>query len=201
MKLSYPLNLPFNVTQKWNEGQTFYNSIGLRGHNGWDFGCVVGTPVYASHEGIISFAEVDSVMSLTVSIDTLDKKYRTLYCHLSEAKVKNGDHVTRGQLIALSGNSGRYTTGPHLHFGLRPINPDNMDNGYNGAIDPSTYWDGTYPSTPVVHDIDNAFSKMMFAVRDYQIANGVVDFANETDPKKIKLGPKTLQLITRDTLN
>jgi len=42
----------------------------------------------------------------------------TLYMHLSEFKVKEGDKVTRGQIIGLSGGSGR-ATGPHLHVAVR----------------------------------------------------------------------------------
>lgn len=44
------------------------------------------------------------------------------------------------------------------------------------------------------------FEKMMYAVRDFQVANGVLDFKNETNAKKIKLGPKTMQLITQNQL-
>jgi murein DD-endopeptidase MepM/ murein hydrolase activator NlpD len=42
----------------------------------------------------------------------------TLYLHLSEFAVKEGDHVKRGQQIGLSGGSGR-ASGPHLHIAVR----------------------------------------------------------------------------------
>lgn len=49
----------------------------------------------------------------------------TLYFHLSEIKVKEGDSVKRGEIIGLSGGSGR-ATGPHLHVGVR-WQGDNLD--------------------------------------------------------------------------
>lgn len=174
MKICYPLNLPFHVSQKWDEGKTYYNTIGLKGHNGWDFACPEGTPVYATHDGVIQFAGIDSTMSLTVGVDSTDDRYRTLYCHLSELKVKYGQNVKRGDLIALSGNTGRYTSGPHLHFGIRPL-PANMDNGYNGAADPFQYFDGTYPNT-VVGQNPQHFIDFQKALEQFQLAEGLKPF-------------------------
>jgi murein DD-endopeptidase MepM/ murein hydrolase activator NlpD len=174
MKISYPLNLPFHISQKWGENPEFYNTIGLKAHNGWDFAIVEGTPVYAAHDGVIQFAGIDSTMSLTVGIDSSDGSLRTLYCHLSDLKIKYGQNVKRGDLIALSGNTGRFTTGPHLHFGVRPL-PAQMDNGYNGAADPSLFFDGTYPNT-VVGQHPKHFTDFQKALEQFQLAEGLTPY-------------------------
>jgi murein DD-endopeptidase MepM/ murein hydrolase activator NlpD len=191
MKICYPVKSPVVVSQRWNENQEYYNKIGLKGHNGWDFAVPVGTPVYATHDGVIQFAGIDSVYSLTVSVCSPDNSFITLNCHLSESKVVVGDKVKRGDLIALSGNTGRYTNGPHLHFGVRPM-PANMDNGYNGADDPIHYFDGTYPEPE-----NDTLKQAKFALRDWQVSVGIMDFANETDYKKIKFGPKSQSLFNK----
>ncbi len=175
MKISYPLNLPFQISQKWGENYDYYfSNFGYKGHNGVDFAIPVGTPVYACHDGTIQFSAIDSVRSLTVCIDSTDGTLRTLYCHLSESKVQVGQVVKRGELIALSGNTGSFTTGPHLHLGCRPL-PANMDNGYNGADNPFNYLDGTYPNTVIKEEVKlpEHFTKFQEALKTFQEKEGI----------------------------
>lgn len=186
----FPCALPFIISQRFGENHDYYyNNFKETGHNGWDFSVPVGTPIYATHDGTVSFCQVDNFLSMSISIHTTDELYRTVYGHLSEFKVKLGDVVKKGQLIALSGNTGRYTTGPHLHFGVHGILngfDTNVDNGFLGAQDPALFWDGTYPTQ------DNSKLKVAkFALRDWQVSVGIMDFANETDYTKIKFGPKS----------
>lgn len=145
MKLYRPLDSKFPISQKWGENPAYYNTIGLNGHNGWDYACPVGTPIFAAHDGTVWFAGIDPTLSNTIAIDTTDGLYRTFYAHLSSFSVLNGQSVKCGDQIGLSGNSGRYTTGPHLHFGIHHIknySDVDIDNGWNGAVDPLPYFEG-----------------------------------------------------------
>ena len=98
-------------------------------HTGQDYPCPVGTPVYASLDGIVINTSPGSDYGKTVEIDH-GNGYQTLYGHLSEVVVSVGAAVTKGQLIAKSGDTGK-VTGPHLHYEVRkgknnPVNPDEL---------------------------------------------------------------------------
>lgn len=208
----YPCNLPFLISQKWGENPEFYKTIGMKGHNGWDLAVPVGTPIYSTIDGTVFYAQVDGTEAKTIAINTLDLfdysvgqvQFQTLYTHLSDIKVSVGQIVKKGQLIGLSGNTGRYTTGPHLHYGIHPvINNVSIEagNGYNGAVDPVHHFDGTYPDTKRVPvEVVDTFGIMMKAVREYQLSRGIKDFQYETNPRKIQIGPKTLRAIKQDSL-
>jgi murein DD-endopeptidase MepM/ murein hydrolase activator NlpD len=86
-------------------------------HLGLDFRVPTGTPVMAMNDGTVLLARPLYFEGDFVVIDH-GQGLLTLYMHLSEFKVKEGDQVKRGQLIALSGGTGR-ATGPHLHAAVR----------------------------------------------------------------------------------
>lgn len=86
-------------------------------HEGMDFSCNVGTPVYATGNGTVVKAEWASGYGNLVEIDH-GYGYVTRYAHLSELLVKPGQKVNRGDLIAKSGNTGK-STGPHVHYEVR----------------------------------------------------------------------------------
>lgn len=87
-----------------------------RPHEGIDFGCDVGTPVVAVADGIVFEAGREGAYGELVLID--HGSYVTAYAHNSEIQVELGDEVKAGDVIALSGNTGR-STGPHVHFEVR----------------------------------------------------------------------------------
>jgi murein DD-endopeptidase MepM/ murein hydrolase activator NlpD len=96
-----------------------------RMHEGLDFGCPIGTPVKAAKAGLVIKAGVSSGYGNLVLVDHSDGVV-TAYAHNSSFRVGVGDEVSAGQVIALSGNTGR-STGPHVHFEVRingvPKNP------------------------------------------------------------------------------
>jgi len=96
-------------------------------HKGVDYGCKTGTPVYAAVSGVVVHAGKHKykkgwgfAMGLHVIVDNVRFTDGSAglwagYCHLSEVKVKAGQRVKKGDVIGLSGNTGR-STAPHLHF-------------------------------------------------------------------------------------
>jgi murein DD-endopeptidase MepM/ murein hydrolase activator NlpD len=86
-------------------------------HKGMDFRAHTGTPVHASNSGVVLLAEKLYFEGNCVVIDHGLGLY-TIAMHLSKIDVHEGEHVTTGQLLGLSGATGR-VTGPHLHWAVR----------------------------------------------------------------------------------
>lgn len=86
-------------------------------HLGLDFRVPSGTPVAAMNDGTVLLARPLYFEGNFVVLDH-GQGLLTLYLHLSEFKVKEGEQVKRGQEIGLSGGTGR-ATGPHLHVAVR----------------------------------------------------------------------------------
>lgn len=165
-EIHYPCK-PYKVFQKFGECHPsvchiYKKQLGLDGHNGEDVRAATGTVLRAAHDGVVTFAGEDGSAGYGVVIRT-DKQFeykgkptyfKSLYWHLlpTGIKVRAGQKVSVGDVIALSDNTGM-STGPHLHFGIKPVYKGEQDwswwnaeqdNGYKGAIDPSPYWSGFY---------------------------------------------------------
>lgn len=97
--------------------QRIFNGVAQRPHFGLDYRVPTGTPVAAMNDGTVLLARFLYFEGNCVVIDH-GQGLLTLYFHLSEFKVKEGDAVKLGQEIALSGGTGR-ATGPHLHVAVR----------------------------------------------------------------------------------
>lgn len=100
-----------------------------RMHPGLDIVANIGTPVYAPGGGVVSFAGRRGGYGLTLEVDH-GFGYQTVYAHLSKINVKKGQKIKRGDLIAETGNSGKLSTGPHLHYEIKhngiALNPSNF---------------------------------------------------------------------------
>ena len=100
-----------------------------RMHNGQDIICNTGTKVYASGGGKVEYTGWRGGLGYTVIIDH-GFGYRTYYGHLSKILTKKGEKIKRGDLIALSGATGKLSTGQHLHYEVRhngiALNPLNF---------------------------------------------------------------------------
>jgi murein DD-endopeptidase MepM/ murein hydrolase activator NlpD len=105
---------------------TFTSPFGVRSdpfrgtaamHAGIDLSAPLGTPVYATADGVVDRAEWFGGYGNCVEIDH-GKGLQTRFGHLSRIMVHSGQHVTRGMLIALVGSTGR-STGNHLHYEVR----------------------------------------------------------------------------------
>jgi len=97
-------------------------------HTGTDFSAVVGTQIKSAITGTVIEVKKSNV-SLGNHVKIKNADIVTVYAHCSEIKVAEGDRVSQGDIIALSGNTGK-TNGPHLHFEVlkdgRYVNPERV---------------------------------------------------------------------------
>ena len=104
-------------------------------HYGIDYGVPTGSDVTSCAAGKVVLAEDRVTTGWSVVIEHLPGLY-SLYYHMSELKVKEGDTVKEGQLIGLSGATG-LATGPHLHWEMRlnmaAVNPDFFTENFTFA--------------------------------------------------------------------
>ena len=89
-------------------------------HTGIDFAASEGTRVHSTGDGIVAFSGYDKGYGQKVTINH-GYGFITVYAHLSKSLVRQGQRVTRGEIIALSGNTG-VSTGPHLHYEVQKDN-------------------------------------------------------------------------------
>ncbi len=97
-----------------------------KGHFGVDYVMNENRPIFASAGGYVVFSSYTADYGYVIIINHKEN-YVTKYMHCSSLLKKEGDFVYQGELIALSGNSGTESTGPHLHFEIwkdgKPVNP------------------------------------------------------------------------------
>ena len=123
-----PFAMPVKSAFRFTSGFGFRRDpkgAGTRMHEGTDFAAGYGTPIYATADGVVTYADWDSGYGRLIKIQH-DFGIETRYGHLSQIRVEVGQRVSRGDRIGDMGNSGR-STGTHLHyeirFGAKAVNP------------------------------------------------------------------------------
>jgi murein DD-endopeptidase MepM/ murein hydrolase activator NlpD len=108
----------------------------VRWHGAVDISAPRGTPIVATADGIVSYVGRRGGLGRVVEIDH-GYGFTTMYGHCSVIRVRKGESITRGQLIALMGSSGR-STGSHVHYEVRvsgtPVNPKNYFLPAGGTV-------------------------------------------------------------------
>lgn len=124
-KFIYPLNS--KITSNFGNARMFNNTLKSY-HSGTDYRAAIGTKIPAVNDGVVKIAKDRYYAGGSVVIDHGAGIYSQYY-HLSKINVKVGDKVAKGDIIGLSGDTGR-VSGPHLHFGI-VVN--------NNSINPMTF--------------------------------------------------------------
>lgn len=167
VEMSYPVE-GFRISQNFGDGRDLSTNLG-GGHTGMDFATPIGTPIKASADGVVLFADwaknlprtswearwylvgggYGGVFTDAGIVTVIDHgSFLTTYSHQNRTDLNPGDRVRRGQVIGETGNTG-YTFGAHLHFEYLP-KPFNWSNGYYGRENPVTAIDTSKKATATV---------------------------------------------------
>ena len=177
MAKAFPLGYPLKwtiITQVFGDNASYYTPLGLDGHDGLDLRARTPKKCFATCDGVVVWAGADNGGGKGVKIETeiktvngVDVKLRILSYHLSKVKVKAGQKVKKGQLIGYTGNTGKYTTAPHLHLAIRPYYlhrgkwEADWDNGHKGRVDPFPFLPGEH------YPVDGFYDKKRNWILEY----------------------------------
>ena len=114
--LRRPVAEKFRISSPFNPRRLHPITKRVSPHNGTDFATPTGTRAKAISDGVVTRIGNHPAAGLHITIQHTET-YSTRYLHLSKILVKQGQRVNIGDIVALTGNTGR-STGPHLHFEL-----------------------------------------------------------------------------------
>lgn len=124
LPFSMPLRTSYRISSTFGYRSDPFNG-GRRLHSGVDMAGAHGSPIYATGDGVVSFAGRQSGYGNVVVLRHA-MGFETRYAHMSRIRVQEGQRVSRGDRIGDMGSTGR-STGPHLHYEVRtggtPRNP------------------------------------------------------------------------------
>ena len=135
------------LTQFFGGNEAVYSQFGLKGHNGLDWGCPRGTPVLAVHDGEIQFLIENTNYgtgygkNVRLYFEEDGFVYDCVYGHLDRYEGEPRK-VQQGEIIGYTDNTG-FSTGDHLHFGMRKLLNGvivDYNNGYFGYFDPTPFF-------------------------------------------------------------
>lgn len=172
-------------------------------HNGIDIGVPTGTQVIATANGTVTYVGTNpnEASGLWIKIDH-GNGFSSVYMHLSEIKVKKGQVVSQGEVIALSGNTGK-STGAHLHFGI----------SVNGTyVDPLLYVSPTNRKPEKVEIssdtsnwrmyIEKAFSDLGYTMTEEKVSRILSQISTETGGNQNSIqGIKDINSGTKISIN
>ena len=175
------------ITQRFGNPGKVYTDHGLKGHEGLDLGVRSGTPVHAAHSGRVANLWAPSSYGKYIElIGTVEGKYSvlSLYGHLSEIVPEVcGEIVKAGTLIGYTGNTGKTSTGAHLHFGVCPL-PRDWGNGYKGWVDP----------LPLLKEGERVMEEAFEAAKDFRYSAEEVERLFEEGDRLIAQGKELVNL-------
>lgn len=214
--LYYPVKNPINPTNLFGANPAEYKPLGQNGHPGNDFEAPSYTPVYAPCDGD-AFYTYDSLGGDGLWIrfpSNAAPTHNIILWHMpqKDTKVTLADgstddafkipcdnwaitHVTAGQLLGYSDNSGfpKESTGPHLHLGVQPCNSTGAalspNNGFLGCVDPQPFYNGKY-----AEDIQT--EKKILDVASEAVSDIASDTSTPT-PVKVTLLQEIAQLLEK----
>ncbi|WP_039986525.1 peptidoglycan DD-metalloendopeptidase family protein [Vibrio owensii] len=113
---SFPLAKKYKVSSGFNLKRKHPVTGLIAPHLGTDYAVPIGTPIHSIADGVVVKSRYNRFAGNYINIRHTNGSM-SRYLHLSRSDVRVGDHVTKGQTIGRTGNTGR-TTGPHLHLEL-----------------------------------------------------------------------------------
>ncbi len=191
IQLTWPIRGSYRITQRFAQNLLDYSQFGLKGHDGIDAACAMGTPIIAPADGIIADTYGlekpnvggfgNHVRMLIPDDNNPNQFYEFIAGHLLTVLVKPGDEVKRGQVLGLSDNSG-WSFGAHLHWGVRKLQKGktagyttkvylnevyailDYDNGFYGYFDPLPLVEKVSDN---VYNVDSRYGQPYSATREW----------------------------------
>ena len=167
MKLQKIFAGDWPVTQFYGANPQIYSKFGVAGHNGVDFGTPNGTILSAPFDGVVKRFEDfpqgrGAKAGYGVNVEIYGEgEWSGFYAILAHGVVGGflaleGARVRAGDQVLVSDDTG-FSTGPHVHFGLRRLNPETWTDPLRGWIDPLPPI--TKPVDPIKGTLDHLYDQ------------------------------------------